>query len=232
MRWLFLALLTANLVPGFLPGNSASPITVSPQVVNLSSAKGIVLLSEADPEVHQLAQIDNGGSQSLSEAAGGGCIVVGPLASVALADRLQEALEGEGVAAKRMIREVDSGSDYWVHLQLQPSARATARLLEELKANGRESFVVSEGDLEGAIALGIYSDEEEAKANLSVLTASGYEAGIYRMQRRAREYWLLADGKPENELLSAIPDFYQSEEVPQKISRSSCKTVASAMRFQ
>lgn len=226
MRWVLFILLAANLVPGFFPGNPSSLAAQQNQVAESGGAKGVVLLSEMGEARKS--------EQTVSEVDGeeGSCLLVGPLASVAIMERFQAAMQEKGIAAQQMIREVDSGSDYWVHLELQPSARATARLLEELKANGHESFVVSEGDLEGVIALGIYSDEQDARENLSMLTASGYDASIYRMQRRAREYWLLVDGKPGGESWNAVSDVLQLEEVPQKMSRSTCKTVASAIRFQ
>jgi hypothetical protein len=119
-----------------------------------------------------------------------------------------------------------------VYLPAQPSTRATSRLIQELSANEIDSFVISEGDLEGALAVGVFSVKENAEKQKQRLESMGYESGIHPVQRWIREYWLLSEDTPSPEDWRKITNSISNEELPQKMSRRSCKTVASALRFQ
>jgi len=187
--------------------------------------------------------VGQGGEQEVPSREGGGlghrslaeprdhCFAVGPLVSAADAGKLQEAMAEAGIAAVQREKEVESGWDYWVYIPAPPSARAAARLLEELSSSGVESVLIADGELEGAIALGIFPDQGGALERHAFLSSLGYDARIHHMQRWAREYWLLADEVPDErwwqEVLSDIPKGI----VREKIYPGVCKTVASPKRI-
>lgn len=232
MRWLFFFILLLNVFPAVFATNGDLPAgkgAARPLVA--TEGKTIRLLSEVDSKTQREATqaFDD---EELPERRKPGCYLVGPLVSQAVADEVAAAFRVLGYSLESRWREVESGWDYWVYLPVQPSTRATSRLIQELSANEIDSFVISEGDLEGALAVGVFSVEENAGRQRERLEAMGYEAKIYPVQRWIREYWLLTENPPSPEdwrnLISLIPN----EELPQKMSRRSCKTVASALRFQ
>lgn len=238
MRWLFLVLVLGNFFPALFATNSRELIParmesaghgLSGHGLREGSVAPVVLLRELGGES---AVIGDTAPQSLPERRELACFVVGPLASIAVANNLGSQMKIQGLPVESMWREVENGADFWVYLSPLPSNRAAARLLQELSANDIDSFLVSEGELEGAIALNVFSDEREAKILQRRMERLGYEAKIHQMGRWAREYWLLSERVPSGAEWQAIAAVAEDNEIPQKMSRRSCKTVASAMRFQ
>jgi hypothetical protein len=232
MRWLFLVLVLGNFFPALLATNSGELIPARMESARdtlrqASPVAPVVLLSELGGDM-----VVDSGAQNLPERRELACFVVGPLASIDVANNLGSQMKIQGLPVESMWREVENGADYWVYLSPLPSNRAAARLLQELSANNIDSFLVSEGELEGAIALNVFSDEREAKALQRRMESLGYEAKIHQMGRWAREYWLLSERIPSGEEWQAVAAVVEDNEIPQKMSRRSCKTVASAMRFQ
>jgi hypothetical protein len=232
MRWVFLLLALANVFPAMLAAKVADTET-APQKIEFSDAetKKILLLAEVGGQPAQPVLTEATGN-ALPERRDVACFIVGPLVSANVANQIAQGFQGAGFTVDSGWREVESGVDYWVYLPSQPSPRATTRLLQELKANQIDSFLVFEGDLEGAIALSVVNEEEEAKHLQARMFSLGYDAEIHKMQRWIREYWLLSDSIPDGGLWQQLVQPLETDAIQQKISRRSCKTVASAMRFQ
>lgn len=159
------------------------------------------------------------------------CFAVGPLVSSLQASKLESAMNAGGIAARKVEKEVESGWDYWVYIPPPPSARATARLLEELSSSGIESFLIADGELEGAIAMGVFPDEDGALERHLWLSNLGYDTRIYHMQRWAREYWLLAEQIPDERRWRQVLQEFPRGIVQEKIYPRACKTVASPRRI-
>ena len=211
MRWILFVLLALN----------APPTVFAVELPEASGPKGAPRSDDAwqgsrsvddmEPETH--------------------CFAVGPLVSSVQASKFESAMRAGGIAARKVENEVESGWDYWVYIPPPPSARATARLLEELSSSGIESFLIADGELEGAIAMGVFPDEDGALERHLWLSNLGYDTHLYHMQRWAREYWLLADEIPDErrwrDVLKGLPRGI----VQEKIYPRACKTVASPQRI-
>lgn len=225
MRWFFTLLLLANLFPPLFAANSSLQLRENrePSLPAFSGVGRIVLLSEVDQSADE-RRVENPVSAT--------CLVVGPLGSMDQVLKLEQRIGEAGFLPLRKSRQLESGADYWVFLQAQPSSRATTRLLQELRANGIDSFVVAEGELEGAIGVGIYSDQQSAEARLSRLEGLGYSVGIHEMQRWIKQYWVLVENDKPSVSWGVLKDRLKEQSTPQKIYSSSCQTVASAQGFQ
>ncbi|MCK9506551.1 MAG: hypothetical protein M0Q95_20535 [Porticoccaceae bacterium] len=232
IRWVFLLLVLANCFPALMAAN-LKDAKVAPERGERvdAGAKNILLLAEAGEQASQ-SGVEEAASNALPERRDVSCFLVGPLVSAKVADQVASRFKETGLAVDSGWREVESGADYWVYLPPQPSPRATTRLLQELKANQIDSFLVFEGDLEGAIALSVFNEKENAKNFQGRMFSLGYDAEIHKMQRWIREYWLLSEAVPRGEQWQQIIKPFESDGIQQKMSRRSCKTVASAMRFQ
>ncbi len=235
IRWIFAALLIANLFPALLAESRAPNQTPAPRAGALGATdpgvRTLVLLGEAQPESGEVERRDEE-SHSLPQRREQACFLVGPLVSMATAEAIAGQLESSGLTLEKRWREVAGGVDYWVHLPPQPSMRATTRVLQELKANNIDSFVFSEGELDGAIALGVYSDQAAAETQRQRFVELGYDASVYGMERLLREYWLLSDTVPDPGALDGLTQILGDREIGQNISPRSCLAVASAMHFQ
>ena len=226
MRWLFALLILANLATPLFAGNRYlfGQESGPDRGFANSEAETIMLLAEAE----------GGGDSPAGErsAAVADCIVLGPIESASTLARLEQAGNQLGLSMQRRTRQIESGVDYWVHLEQQPSVRATTRLIRELRAGGIESFVVSEGALEGVIAVGIFSDRSGAEARSAHLIGMGYQAAIHEMQRWTREHWLLVDGSSPAASRQHLDKLALAASVSQKNHSVNCKTVASTGGFQ
>lgn len=233
MRWLFFFILLLNIFPAvFATNENASVERVSPgAMVPVTKGRSIVLLSEIESR-ERLNEATPALDEELPERREPGCFLVGPLVSQTAANDVATTFTALDYPIQSRWREVESGFDYWVFLPVQPSVRATSRLIQELSANEIDSFVIAEGDLEGALAVGVFGVKDNAARQQERLETMGYEAKIHPVQRWIREYWLMTESTPSPEDWRAIMNSVSNEELPQKMSRRSCKTVASALRFQ
>ena len=234
-RWIFFLLLAANVLPVLLAGNrdvddAEAPGAGSGTGPSAGDVQTIALLNErksAPP-----ASRDNEQDSAIPQRRQLRCFLLGPLASMATAEAYAGVLEASGMAISRRWREVVVGADYWVYLPRLPSSRATTRTLQELKASDVDGFIFSEGELKGAIALDVYTDKVRAERRKGEFSELGYDAEIHKMNRLAREYWLVSETAPRPAVMVDLAERENGAEIPQKISRMDCKTVASAMQFQ
>ena len=233
-RWIFFVLLAANCLPVLFAGNADQGISGGPKSSDSRIAVG------DDHAGSHLFMLDGGQmALALNAAETDGdiseqthCYLIGPLASISVAEAIAVEVERTGGQLKRNWREVEAGSDYWVYLPSMPSNRATTRTLQELQANDIDGFIFAEGELEGAIALGAYTDKLQAEQNKERYARLGYQPEIREIGRMAREYWLSSPQQIAPKTLRQLLQLPGIEKIPQKNSRKPCKIVASAMQFQ
>ena len=237
-RWCFLVLLVANLFPALMAGNrdlSSDTLAVPPaSSVSLEAyrVKPIVLLSEKSSDMVASADESEETANLLPQRREERCFLIGPLAAITTSERYAEVLERANVEFNRHWREVAVGSDYWIYLPKLPSTRATTRTLQELKASKIDGFIFSDGELKGAVALAVTTDRAAAEQKRSEFAELGYDARVHQMNRLAREYWLMSENVPRPGVMIELAKSESAAEIPQKISRMGCETVASAMEFQ
>lgn len=235
-RWIFVVLVFANFLPGLMAGNDAatavgSPGNVKPMDdIDEIGVRPLRLLAESSSE--DVTAEGSALARALPQRREALCFLIGPLASMAKAETFAQRLEESDMTLERRWREISIGSDYWVYLPQLPSVRATTRTLQELKARDIDGFIFSEGEMKGAIALAVFTDLGAAEAKKETFISMGYDARLQKMDRLAREYWLMSDNMPRPGMMDTLMNSEDLGEIPQKISRRDCKIVASAMQFQ
>jgi hypothetical protein len=80
--------------------------------------------------------------------------------------------------------------------------------------------------------LGAYTDRNLAESKEKLYAELGYEPKVHKMARLAREYWVLSEEIPRPGIIEELMNRAKVSEIPQKISRMDCQTVANAMHFQ
>lgn len=220
MRAIFAVLVVANLL--LLSLRWISPSEVEP------SQQGRTPSLQGAPSLHLLAEADN---ESLASAARGLsgqspvqsrapeerrplCEWLGPFATPAEADALQQRLRALDVSANRRVLEISDGRGYWVHLPPELSQRAALQKLHELQAKDIDSYVIPRGELENGISFGMFSREPLAVARRDELVAMGYDVEIHEIDRTHREIWLAMPVRDAEalsaslweELLAAAPE--------------------------
>ena len=116
---------------------------------------------------------------------------------------------------------------YWVYLTPLESTLRALEIMSELKAEGVEAFLISEGELKDGLSLGVYQDEAAVGALRSTIEELGFEIEVLKKSRSYEAGWVQLQRKDrENggaESLIKVREQYPQVKYRQKV----CKSVAS-----
>ena len=85
------------------------------------------------------------------------------------------------------------GFDYMVYVTPAPSRELAMRTLRELEAMGVDSHIVTEGELAGAVSLGIHALKEEAENIDRQIQDWGYDVLVKQVPRSRVSYWVVGE---------------------------------------
>lgn len=212
MRTVFFILLAGNLlVAAWLvldrPQSDAGPPPVPesvPELTLLSERDGSPRMSSQEEEVP-----DNGRPRA--------CLTLGPFETEAdaraAAGRMQDAV------LNREIRRSESEAEigHWVYLPAMPTRERALEMARDLSEAGlRDYYVVTAGDQENTISLGLYGERANAEGRLASIREMGFEAEMRPRTESVPRYWLdiaVPEGdEPDwSEILEDYPDVSPSE---------------------
>lgn len=187
MRWLFLLLLVLNLFY-YVWHQQQAPLQVK-EVETLSLYKGgqqdIRLLSESKdnpvPRVlHQPVPVSDAQA----------CLFLGGLDREEHMKGVEQRLLALNIQSSIQGLDAAAGVDYWVYLAPLASRQASLRQLKELQARKIDSFLISQGDLQNGISLGIFPRLDSAESVMTRLKEAGYEPLMRELPRSHRDYWI------------------------------------------
>ena len=188
MRWMFLLLLVLNLFY-YVWHQQQAPLRAK-EVETLSLYKGgqqdIRLLSESKDARPRREELP-GSPASAPETA---CLFLGSFEQEAQAKEVEQRLIALDIQSK--VQEVDAaaGVDYWVYLAPLASRQASLRQLKELQARKIDSYIISQGDLQNGISLGIFPRMDSAESVMARLKDAGYEPAMRELSRSHRDFWV------------------------------------------
>ncbi|WP_028238765.1 SPOR domain-containing protein [Stutzerimonas azotifigens] len=184
MRWLFLFLLTLNLLYAVWHQQErpADVKTVAPLSGYQQNKPRLQLLSESPGSVTRAAPV-----AAADESA---CVFLGGLEQEASARLIEQRLLSLDIAARVIPVEESAGTDYWVYLPPLASRDAALRQLRELQSRNVDSYVITVGDLSNGVSLGIFSQRESASAVRARIAEMGYSPEIRDLPRVQRTYWV------------------------------------------
>jgi len=124
------------------------------------------------------------------------CWWVGPFDEESGAESLVAVLEDRGVW--RVVRMPYSTDIlYRVYLPAEPGRQAALDLIAELRRDSEaaglsmDSYIVSGGNLDNAISLGLFSDERNALRVQTQVQTLGYSPVIAPEERQSSRFWLV-----------------------------------------
>lgn len=204
MRWIVITLLVLNVVFfGWEISRLGQGAPVAVDEASLPPLKGakLVLLTERLPS-------SGSGSPPPAPALGGGnssvhravdrvearkesmCVSVGPYEKEAEGASLVKNLDLEGVDATLEALELSREVQYWVLIPPAATRKSALQTLRKLQAKRIDSYLVSSGEMENAISLGLFNRQASAKGVLAEVTEGGFAAQIYQKERVQSEYWV------------------------------------------
>lgn len=197
MRWIFLALVLMNL--GYFGYSTFLRQPVYPDAQNSASAaavqggKPLVLLSE---------MAEQPAERVVSEPVQPGiCWLAGPFSDPDLAKDIRARMQALDILATGKTTQRLVKTEYWVYLPPEPNREKAMRKLRELQKRNIDSFVVTDGELENAISLGLFSKEESVQAVAKSLKAKGYQPQTKTLERTRETYWVMASHESNAQLM-------------------------------
>ncbi|OUR88341.1 hypothetical protein A9Q81_24160 [Gammaproteobacteria bacterium 42_54_T18] len=239
MRWIFLCLISFNLVyfswQQWL--DSERPRQVEARAVaSTQEGERLMLLTERLPEmgssappptiglakaspVHQAVDHVEHKKQAL-------CPHAGPFDAESDAVELVELLSSDNFLAQVQSVEISKEVDNWVLIPAKVSKKASMVLLKELQAKKIDSYLVAEGEHRNAISLGLFNKQSSAEGVQERMLAAGYKSNIQTLERLTFEYWVRVDmtNEPQERENQLEKNILSEKNI--SFSKSLCETFA------
>lgn len=133
------------------------------------------------------------------------CLSTGVFLNLSMAESFAALVRQMDYGAVVRKVEVNGAPDYWVHLPPFASEAAARRKLEELRSKNIDSYLITSGDLNLGISLGLFSRQPLALALRERLAGLGYPSEIVEVARTYEEFWVDIKGLPvESEWLALL----------------------------
>ena len=122
------------------------------------------------------------------------CHAWGPYADRSTAERAKLRIRGFDVPAwAGRLETPGEGFDYMVYVAPAPSRELAMRTLRELEIMGVDSHIVTQGELAGAVSLGIHAMKDEAENISRQILDWGYDVVVKQVPRSRVSYWVVGE---------------------------------------
>ena len=119
------------------------------------------------------------------------CMALGPFATQEDLRIARNALSGQVQRMRARQEQITQPRGWWVHLPPSPNHAAALAQARQLGArNIQDYFVVSAGDNENTVSLGLFKDPANARKRRDEITAAGFQVQMTERIETVPEYWL------------------------------------------
>lgn len=216
LRALFLLLLALNIgsVAWLLFGRSAPAPTAAPSDAGVAA---LVLLSERDGDAGN-AELATA-PETAEELADDRCRTLGPFPTQADMHAAMAALTPSTKRIRQRETRTTQARGYWVYLEAMPTREQALATARNLSGKGvRDYYVVTAGEQQNTISLGLFRDPGNAGRRSAEITALGFSPKTQVRSEEVPAYWLdyaLLDGAaPTWRELVARPADLEEQEIP------------------
>lgn len=147
-----------------------------------------------DPGVPELQLVGEVGAHRGTPAAGrtpDACTTLGPFTTTVDMRAAVQALSPHVARIQFREEQVRRSRGYWVYLPAVASREAVLDEARQLAAKGiNDYYVVTAGDSQNTISLGMFNDEANAQARLAALQKLGFTAKVQQRVDPEPAYWV------------------------------------------
>ena len=204
MKWLVIALLTANLA--FFgwhynqqvetamreatvrkpPASTAPPLQLLAELGTLPAQKAGDGASATAPTVAPTAEVH------AHIPAADRCLDIGPFDDSAVRDRLRDWLREYVARLQTRAEAMRQRQFFWVYLE-PTSDESAQQSLADLRAHGVTDYMlIRRGDLKNAISLGLFRSQDSVNRRLAEMTEKGYQPIVVPRFETSERYWVSA----------------------------------------
>lgn len=206
-RWLVVILLVVNVVLLVLyVRGDVRPEAPQPVIPELDA--GI-------PRLMLVSEVDHLQSREANSAR---CFSIGPLNSLLAQQRAEDRLRPTSLWVRSRQTTSDRDRGWWVYLPAG-SRSAALELTRRLTEAGLEDFfVVTRGDMENVVSVGLYENIDNARTRQRQVRAAGFEAQMEIRRESVPQFWVEYQTEPGMEsawrfIIEASPGA-QHREIP------------------
>ncbi len=211
MKWLFLGLFSINVMLFVLQW--------------VEYRKDVMPLTYTLPDgVREVALL----SERMGAAAGEErCLLLGPVEEEALGRDFVSLLSERGFEANVIEMKHGKAPVYWVYSGPYAADEAGLRL-DEYQQKGLDSFVIAQGELKGAISLGVFENIDSARRMIRIVKRHGFEPKMREVKKSVNEYWVSVLLQGSSVSKREIKGLFKGLGVSPEMRQIFCKSVASA----
>jgi len=199
MRWAFVAIMMANTLYFAWGSTRQHGVGFPDQAGGADSSlqsrqnkAALLLLGEYMSEQAPLSPAGGGASLSSPLPRRELCLMVGPFPEVVTARQVALRLENKGLNGTVNSLEFGDRSEFWAYLGPFPTRELALQVLAAVQARGQDAFIIGEGELRNAIALGIFQTRKEAEVAKEGYAAAGHVVKLAEVPRAVNQLWFLS----------------------------------------
>lgn len=151
------------------------------------------------------------------------CFTLGPFSRPEEAISAVMQLKARNLDARARKKDEPMAAGYLAFIA-PAKTRAEARgMLRKLHQQGIDSFIVTQGDKNNAISVGIYSDIAQAQARQSELRAKGYAVLVEPRGTLKQEHWVDISGTKGTNVVAEIEKSLATDFATLRLERQECR---------
>ena len=176
-RWLAALLITINLI-----------LLVLLMRGGAADALPAPTIPELDPKLPRLQLVRD--MVHTQELGGAPCFSIGPLSSSLAQQRAEDRLRATAQRVRSRQTQSDRDLGWWVFLPAGSRSEAM-ELTRQLAEDGQDDFfVVTRGDMENVVSVGLYENLENARARHRQMLARGFRAELEIRRESTPQFWV------------------------------------------
>lgn len=153
----------------------------------------------------------------------GPCFALGPFARPEDAISAVMQLKARNLDARARKKDEATAAGYLAFIA-PAKTRAEARaMLRKLHQQGIDSFIVTQGEKNNAISVGIYSELAQAQARQAEIRAKGYEVLVEPRGTVKQEHWVDVSGKKSTNVVAEIEKSLATDFATLRLERQECR---------
>ena len=230
MRWIVLSLLSLNLLVFGVQWLELQKKNIKSGAAKLAKVSGtsstLTLLQEV--KLLPSAQVVGGDNEvpAADEQGDELCFLIGPMDDQAAVERLQLAMQEEGVNTVPRENKIKLAPEYWVYLEPLESRKAAIIRLKELQVRKIDSYLIAQGELRNGISLGLFRNIDSAERMQARRIEQGFDAKIREIPKTKSEFWLFSKEEANMRLMGRISRVLNVENSDVEARQIFCKSVA------
>ena len=199
MRWVFFTLVLMNLAYLGYEVSQIGQEPVSSDIVKvdeqLEAAKTKIALLSETKGLKTKRQVSKDDPM---------CWAVGSFAAEIDAKHVYARMLAVDIDAKVTDRETLLKQEYWVYLPPHSNRKQALRKLRELQKRKVDSYIITEGELENGISLGLFGKQSSVDRLVEKLKKKNITPEVKTIDRTKKEYWVVAQVQDINSIDSKL----------------------------